>query len=123
MLANSEVASTNFGLKHDMHDGSVAQGDAWLREKLGAYADWARASNSLLVVTTDEDDGSGNNRVLTILNGAHIVPGKYDEPANHYSLLKTIAVAVGASAPGRAAGAAPLSGMFGTSSAVSSGPR
>src|SRR6185295_571858 len=43
-------------LDNDMHVGSVAQGDAWLNNHLSAYATWAKANNSLLVVTWDEDD-------------------------------------------------------------------
>ena len=41
-----------------MHDGTVAQGDTWLQAALDAYANWAAAHNSLLVVTFDEDDHS-----------------------------------------------------------------
>ncbi len=118
----SKLSAVSFvipNLNDDMHDGSVAQGDAWLQRNIGAYADWAKANNSLLVVTTDEDDGSGNNNVLTTLDGAHIVPGTYSEHANHYSLLNTIAGAVGVSAPGNAANATPLSGMFDTGSTPS----
>ena len=29
-------------LLHDMHDGSIAEGDAWLRRTLGGYAQWER---------------------------------------------------------------------------------
>ncbi len=105
-------------LDNDMHDGSVAQGDAWLQQHLSAYASWAKANNSLLVLTSDEDDGSGNNTVLTVLDGASITPGTYGEPADHYSLLRTIADAAGVSAPGYAADATPLSGMFLTGSAT-----
>lgn len=40
----------------DMHDCSVATGDTWLKNNLGAYATWAKTHNSLLVVTFDEDN-------------------------------------------------------------------
>src|ERR1700761_8203506 len=42
----------------DMHDGTPAQADSWLKDKLDAYRDWAMSHHSLLVVTWDEDDGS-----------------------------------------------------------------
>ncbi len=35
-------------LDHDMHDGSVREGDTWLRVHLGAYAQWAMTSQQLV---------------------------------------------------------------------------
>jgi hypothetical protein len=61
----------------DMHNGTVAQGDAWLQANLGSYAQWAKDNNSLLIVTWDEGDISPNNQVPAILYGAHVVPGTY----------------------------------------------
>jgi Phosphoesterase family len=46
------------GVNDDMHDGTIAQGDAWLRQNLDAYAQWDKANNSLLVVTWDENSGT-----------------------------------------------------------------
>lgn len=78
-------------LVSDMHDGSVNTGDAWLKANIDAYAQWAKSHNSLLIVTFDEDDDStANNLVPTIMVGAGIVPGKYDEAINHYNVLATI---------------------------------
>ncbi|MBV9653326.1 MAG: hypothetical protein JOZ42_02055 [Acetobacteraceae bacterium] len=108
-------------LNDDMHDGTVAQGDAWLRQHLSAYETWAEHNNSLLILTSDEDDGSGNNTVLTTLDGANIIPGTYGEPANDYSLLRTITDSKGVSAPGYAADASPFFGMFTASSGSSGG--
>ena len=67
-------------LDNDMHDGSVAQGDAWLNNNLSAYATWAKANNSLLVVTWDEDDNGENNQIPTIFYGANVKTGAYGEP-------------------------------------------
>ena len=50
-------------VNNDMHDGSVAEGDAWLQANINAYAQWATANNSLLIVTWDENDGSGENQI------------------------------------------------------------
>ena len=77
-------------LDNDMHDGTVAQGDQWLRAHLGNYAKWAVSHNSLLVITTDEDDNSGDNRIATVLSGAHLRTGQYSRRTNHYGLLRTI---------------------------------
>src|SRR4030081_3022997 len=39
-----------------LHDGSVRVGDTWLKVHFGGYAEWAKTSNSLLIITFDEDD-------------------------------------------------------------------
>src|SRR5438105_15845110 len=41
-------------LLNDMHDGSIAQGDAWLKQNIDSYAQWAKTHNSLLIVQWDE---------------------------------------------------------------------
>lgn len=78
-------------LANDMHDGSVAAGDAWLKSNIDAYARWAQTHDSLLILTFDEDNGlTLSNLVPTILVGAGIRPGTYNEPVNHYSMLATV---------------------------------
>jgi hypothetical protein len=77
-------------LNDDMHDGTVAQGDQWLSANLGAYATWAQANNSLLIVTFDESDSSSSNQIPTIIVGDGIPVGKSTQALNHYSLLHTI---------------------------------
>jgi acid phosphatase len=47
-------------LQHDMHDGSIAEGDWWLKANLDGYVQWVASHNSLLVFTFDEDDGHEN---------------------------------------------------------------
>jgi acid phosphatase len=47
-------------LQHDMHDGSIAEGDRWLKANLDGYVQWVASHNSLLVFTFDEDDGHEN---------------------------------------------------------------
>ncbi len=75
---------------NDMHDGSIAQGDAWLKQNIERYAQWAMRHNSLLIVTWDEDDGSSNNRIATILVGAMVKSGQYKQRIDHYNLLRTL---------------------------------
>ncbi|MDP1634686.1 MAG: alkaline phosphatase family protein [Gallionellaceae bacterium] len=76
--------------RNDMHDGSIAQGDAWLKKNLEGYAQWAMTHNSLLIVTWDEDDGSSQNRIATILVGATVKPGQYRQRIDHYGLLRMV---------------------------------
>lgn len=77
-------------LAHDMHDGTVATADAWLKAHLDNYRRWAATHHSLLVVTWDEDDHSAANRIPTIITGQQVRPGRYGEHADHYRLLRTV---------------------------------
>lgn len=77
-------------LANDMHDGTVAQGDSWLKAHLGTYANWSRGHNSLLIITFDEDNYGLENRIFTVFYGAGIKPGRYAEKVDHYTLLRTI---------------------------------
>ena len=99
-------------LNHDMHDGTIAAGDAWMRQNLGGYVAWARTHNSLLIVTADEDDTGHGNRIATILAGAHVLAGPSAQPVNHYGVLRTILTSVGVSPFGAAAGVPPLTGIW-----------
>jgi hypothetical protein len=99
-------------LLDDMHDGSVRQGDDWLRAHLGGYARWAPSHNSLLVITTDEDDNSADNRIATVLSGAHLRAGQYNRRTNHYGVLHTILQSFGLRAFAAAGNAAPITGIW-----------
>lgn len=74
----------------DMHDGSIARGDFWLREHIEPYARWAMKHNSLLILTWDEDDGSDDNRIATIFVGAMVKRGNSAQRIDHYNVLRTI---------------------------------
>ncbi|MEE1787357.1 alkaline phosphatase family protein [Streptomyces sp. SP17BM10] len=101
-------------LTHDMHDGTVRQGDDWLKANLAAYADWARTHNSLLVVTWDEDDDNQGNRIATVVAGGPVAPGSYGERIDHYRLLRTLEDAYGLPPTGAAADAAPIGDIWRT---------
>ena len=98
----------------NMHDGSIAQGDAWLSRQLSDYANWAVANNSLLIVTWDEDDGGPRNQIPTVIYGAHVQPGTYNEQISHYNVLSTLEQMYGLPKTGNAANAAPIATIWGT---------
>ncbi|MFE9424875.1 alkaline phosphatase family protein [Kitasatospora sp. NPDC006697] len=100
-------------LNDDMHDGTIAQGDTWLKNNLSAYAAWAKANNSLLVVTWDEDDYTESNQIPTIFYGAHVLNGRYSETINHYNVLSTLEQMYGLAAVGSSATAAPITDIWG----------
>ncbi len=97
---------------NDMHDGSVAQGDAWLAKNIAPYAHWAMTHNSLLIVTWDEDDGSADNRVATLFIGPMVKRGNSAQRINHYNILRTIEEIFGLPYLGESAQAKPVGGVW-----------
>ena len=99
--------------QNDMHDGTIRMGDDWLRANLGAYAQWARAHNSLLIVTFDEDDFSGPNKIPTIFYGAGLTPGSVNATRwTLHNLLRTLEDMHGATHSARSAKVQPVTGIF-----------
>jgi phosphatidylinositol-3-phosphatase len=97
----------------NMHDGSIAQGDAWLNRQLSGYANWAVANNSLLIVTWDEDDNTSRNQIPTVFYGAHVRPGTYNEPISHYNVLSTLEQMYGLPKTGNAVNASAITDIWG----------
>ena len=95
-------------LQHDMHDGTIAQADAWLRAQLDPYIRWAAAHDSLFVVTFDEDDGHEGQRIPTFFVGPMVRPGRYEQRITHYEVLRTLEQMYGLAPSGAAANAAPI---------------
>jgi hypothetical protein len=92
----------------DMHDCSVSTGDTWLKKNIDAYAQWAKANNSLLVITFDEDDDSHGNQIPTIFVGQHVKPGNYSEHVDHYRVLRTLEDAYGLPYAGNSSTSTPI---------------
>ena len=96
----------------DMHNCHVSIGDTWLKDNLGGYAAWAGTHNSLLVVTFDEDDRSASNHIPTLLYGAHVATGSYDEPITHYTVLRTLESLTGLGCVANSCNANPISDVW-----------
>ena len=81
-------------LCHDMHDCSVAEGDAWLQGFVPRILDSpAWRDGGVLFITFDEADSKSpdRNRVLTVVVTPRMTPGFSSAvPYTHYSLLRTI---------------------------------
>jgi acid phosphatase len=81
-------------LCHDMHDCSVAEGDAWLADFVPRITGSDIFSpDGLLVVTFDENDPDavGQNQVVTILVSQFVRAGTRSQVTHdHYSLLRTV---------------------------------
>ena len=99
-------------LNHDMHDGTVASGDAWLSQHVGAYVRWAMTHHSLLVLTFDEDDNHHDNRIATVVVGDHVRPGPFTQRVDHYRVLRMLCDLLGVRPMGRSAGTSPVTGIW-----------
>jgi acid phosphatase len=75
---------------NDMHDGSFEAADDWLKKHITPYVDWAFKHNSLLILTWDEDNGSENNRLVTLFVGPMVKVGTSAQHINHYTVLRTL---------------------------------
>jgi len=103
----------------DMHDNGIAPGDSWAQSHIDAYAQWAKANNSLLFVISDENDGDANyssnqpgengNTALALAVGAGVVPGTVNPTSfDHYSMLRTLEDIFGLGHLGASAAAADM---------------
>jgi hypothetical protein len=96
-------------LCHDMHDCSVATGDAWLRRFLPRLL---KVQKTAVFVVFDESDSSDPG-VPALALGPLVRPGSHFRPAmSHYGLLRTIEDGLGLPRLGRSAGAAPVTGIW-----------
>ncbi len=104
-------------LQDDMHDGSIQQGDTWLQQHLDGYAQWAKTHNSLLIVTSDEEDTtngveSNPNQIMTFFVGEHVQVGSSALNINHYSVLRTLEDMYGLAPANNAASATAITGIW-----------
>ena len=99
-------------LCHDMHDCSVATGDAWLASRLDGYVQWASSHNSLFILTFDEDNGNATNQIATLFVGPMVQSGDYPARIDHYTVLRTLEDMYGVPATGKAANAEPITAIW-----------
>jgi hypothetical protein len=68
--------------------------DAWLKAHLDGYLQWAKANNSLLIVTEDEveHDYKTTTTISTVIAGDPrlVIPGTNNQTFNHFNLVRTI---------------------------------
>ena len=89
--ANYELIAPN--LINDMHDGTVAQGDAFLKAFVPKIVDSPAFANGLLFITWDEGSGTvgGGGQVATLVIANDVPAGfRSSKTHNHFSLLRTI---------------------------------
>ncbi len=129
-LARGKLPAFSFitpNLMHDMHDGTIAQGNAWLKAHLPRilHSRQYKAGTTALFITWDEGEGGSSNRCATNTTdiGCHVAtivvspstkPGTTSHKLfNHYSLLRTTEQLLGLSPLGNARSAHSMRKAFG----------
>ncbi len=108
-------------LQDDMHDGSVQQGDAWLKTNLAPIlaSPWFTDGNATVIVTMDENDHqstpAGGRVPMVVISSRSRGVGALTVQGNHYGTLRSIEEVFGLSLLGAARSAAngDLSSYFG----------
>jgi acid phosphatase len=78
-------------LRNDGHDGGLATASPWLAKFVERFRHTPVAGTTLLVVTFDESaQRESSNLIYTVFLGDMVKPGVYDQPLNHYNVLRTI---------------------------------
>jgi acid phosphatase len=106
-------------LNNDMHDGSVARGDAWLRDHVDPYVQWTKTNHSLFLLTWDEDSHGAGNHIVTLMVGQMVRPGRCAERINHYNTLRTLLEMYGLPAIAKSTNADPITSSWTPESANS----
>jgi len=129
-LAHGHLQAFSFitpSLMHDMHDGTVAQGDTWLKAHLPKilHSRAYRSDTTAVFITWDEGEGGTSQtcatnatdvgcHVATIVISPSTKPGtKSGKLFNHYSLLRTTEQLLGLPALGEAGSAKSMRKAFG----------
>ncbi len=98
---------------NDMHDGSFATADEWLKTHIDPYVSWAFKNNSLLILTWDEDNGATGNHIVTLFIGHIVKTGRSAQRIDHYTVLRTLLDFYNLPALGASAEAVPIKGIWG----------
>jgi len=102
-------------LCHDMHDCSVATGDAWLGRFLRPLLASVALIHGAVFIVFDEGVTSvgGGGHVPALVLGPLVRPGsQLRRPLDHYDLLRTLEQSWRLPRLGRSAGAAPITGIW-----------
>jgi phospholipase C len=105
-------------LNDDMHNGTVADGDAWLNTNIVPLLSApALASNSVIFVVFDESESSdkayGGGHIDVLALGSAVTPGStFAGATNHYGLLRTIEDAWHLPRLANSAHATPITGIW-----------
>jgi hypothetical protein len=102
-------------LINDMHDGTTADGDAFLKSFVPALmaTPQYQTGSTVIFITWDENSGSSGNQVPCIVISPYTHAVQDATPYSHYSLLRTTEELLGLPLLGNAASANSMLGKFG----------
>jgi hypothetical protein len=100
---------------HDMHDGTISDGDNFLKSYVPALMGTPQyqSGNTVIFIVWDEDDGSGGNQVPCLVISPYTHAVHDGTSYTHYSLLRTTEQLLGVPLLGNAASANSMVGKFG----------
>ena len=79
-------------LIHDMHDGTVSDGDTWLSmfvPTVLSSAEYAAGHSALFITWDEDDDLLGDNHIPTLVIAPSVAPGtRVTTRLDHYALLR-----------------------------------
>jgi phosphatidylinositol-3-phosphatase len=107
-----DVAFVVPDLLDDMHSGSIARGDAWLRRVVTPLAAWAATHDTLIAITWDESSAPFSNHIPTLFVGPMVKRGRYAETITHYDVLRTLEDLDRLPHDGKAASALPIADVW-----------
>jgi phosphatidylinositol-3-phosphatase len=100
-------------LKNDMHDGSILEGDTWLKNNLKPLIDWCKTHNSVFVIYFDEDNGTVDNHIAVLAVGEPIKKNYTDSLRyNHYNMTRTILEKYSAAPIGNSINSQPITSWW-----------
>ena len=104
-------------MMHDMHNGTVADGDAWLSTFMPKVLSSSQytGGRAAVFLTWDEDDLLSGNHIPTLVIAPSVAPGtRVSTRLDHYAMLRATQEMLGVEPLlGAAAGAADLRTAFG----------
>jgi acid phosphatase len=99
-------------LCHDMHDCSIATGDAWLAKFIKPLLSVKSTAVFIVFDEGTSDLGGGGAVALLVAGTAVKLHSQYTQPTSHYGVLRTLEDALGLPAIGASARAKPLTGIW-----------
>jgi phosphatidylinositol-3-phosphatase len=102
-------------LCNDMHDCSIATGDAWLKAHITPLLRSSQLRGGVVFVVFDEgtSDTGGGGRIAALALGPTVRRGsRFTRPTNHYGLLRTIEDAWGLPRLGFSRKGTPVGGIW-----------
>jgi len=117
-LSNPSFVWITPNLTDDMHNGTVQQGDAWLKANLAPVlaSRWFTNFDATVIVTMDEGDSGTTNQIpAVVISSTAKGQGAVTTSGNHYGTLRAIERAYGLALLGGAASGVngDLAGSFG----------